>query len=643
NHHYYVLDEPSVTDAVYDSLARELKQIEAEYPDLLTADSPTQRVGGEPLSKFQKITHDTPMLSLNDAFSEGEVVEWLERITKLNPKVAKSAFYCELKMDGLACSLKYRNGLFYQATTRGDGYIGENITEQVKTIQAVPLRFRSESKGEVEVRGEIYMPKASFESLNSEREKKSLPLFANPRNAAAGSVRQLDPKLTAKRDLSFMAYQLLLPSPNKLHHQEHLELERLGFRANTRENKVVSSLNLVLDYQHHVNRIREGLPYLIDGVVVQLDDRELFRELGVIGKAPRGAIAFKFAPTEVTTKLLDILIQVGRQGTMTPVAVLEPIEVHGVTVSRATLHNEDEIKKKNILIGDTVIVRRAGDVIPEVVGPVENLRTGREKAFNFPKTCPVCGLPIERKEGEAAYRCTNKSCLGSRILQLRHFTTKAAFDIVGLGPKVIDKLYDAGLIADQADIYQLKAGDIAQLEGFGEQSGENIVKAIELRRKVGLRQFLYGLGIRHVGVETAEAISQRFNSLEKIRHAKLKSFQEVPDIGPIVAKSIHEYFSHIENQHLVDRLLKEVKVTLAKRAAVGLLSGKSIVFTGALQQMTRSEAQQKARELGADVNDSVSKNTDIVVVGENAGSKATKAKELGVKIITEQEFVGLAN
>ena len=638
---YHVLDDPTITDSIYDSLTRELKQIEEKFPDLITPDSPTQRVGGEPLAKFKKISHTSPMLSLNDAFSEGEVVEWLERVTKLNPSVAKSAFYCELKMDGLACSLKYRDGLFYQATTRGDGYIGEDITEQVKTIQAVPLRFRSESKGEVEVRGEIYMPKTSFKNLNSDREKKGLPLFANPRNAAAGSVRQLDPKLTAKRDLSFMAYQLLLPEPTHLHHQEHQHLERLGFRANVKENRVVSSINQVLDYQRHVDKIRNNLPYLIDGVVVLLDDRELFRELGVIGKAPRGAIAFKFAPTEVTTKLLDILIQVGRQGTLTPVAVLEPVEVHGVTVSRATLHNEDEIKRKNILIGDTVIVRRAGDVIPEVVGPVEKLRLGKEEAFHFPKSCPVCGSPIERKVGEAAYRCSNKSCLGSRILQLRHFTTKAAFDIVGLGPKVIDKLYDAGLIADQADIYQLKAGDIAQLEGFGEQSGENIIKAINDRRKVGLRQFIYGLGIRHVGVETAEAIAQRFSELGKVRHATLEQLQEVPDIGPIVAKSVHEYFSHPENQHLIDRLLKEVKISLAKKVETGALAGKSIVFTGTLLQMTRTEAQQKARELGADVNDSVSKNTDIVVVGENPGSKADKAKQLDVKVLSEKEFVDL--
>lgn len=639
---YHVLDDPTVSDTIYDSLTRELRQIEAEYPDLLTPDSPTQRVGGVPLAKFQKVTHSTPMLSLNDAFSEAEVVEWLERITKLDPSVAKAAFYSELKMDGLACSLKYRDGLFYQAATRGDGYIGEDVTVQVKTIQAVPLRLRGATKGEIEVRGEIYMPKKSFEKLNAERTKANLPLFANPRNAAAGAVRQLDPKLTAKRDLSFMAYQLLLPEPLKLHHQEHQKLEELGFKSNFKLNKITSSISQILDFQHRTNGIRENLPYLIDGVVVQIDDRQLFAKLGVIGKAPRGAIAFKFAPSEATTKLLDVVIQVGRTGTMTPVAVLEPVEIHGVTVSRATLHNEDEIKRKNILIGDTVIVRRAGDVIPEVIGPVEKLRTGKEKTFRFPKTCPVCGSPIERKEGEAAYRCSNKSCLGSRILQLRHFTSKAAFDVVGLGPKVIDRFYDAGLISDQADIYQLKAGDIAQLEGFGEQSAENIIKAIESRRKVGLRQFVYGLGIRHVGVETAEALVNHFGSFDKIRHAKLEDFQQVPDIGPIVAQSLYDFFVIKSNQRLVSRLLNKVKISAPEKTRSGKLAGKSIVFTGTLEKLTRPEAQQRARELGADINDSVSKNTDLVVVGKDPGSKADRARKFGLKILNEKEFLALS-
>ncbi len=642
---YHVLDDPTVTDTIYDSLTRELRQIEADYPELLTPDSPTQRVGGETLKKFQKVTHREPMLSLNDAFSEAEIVEWLERITKLDQTVNKAAFYCELKMDGLACSLKYRNGIFYQAATRGDGYTGEDITEQVKTIQAVPLKLRQNSDGKIEVRGEIYMPKKSFEKLNAEREKKSQPLFANPRNAAAGAVRQLDPKLTAKRDLSFLAYQLILPEPVELHHYEHNMLEDLGFPASVKINKIASSLSDILDFQQHAAKIRDGLPYLIDGVVVQLDDRGLFRRLGVVGKAPRGAIAFKFVPSEVTTRVEDIVVQVGRQATLTPVAILSPVKVGGVTVSRATLHNLDEIERKDIRIGDTVVVRRAGDVIPEVIGPVEKLRTGQEKAFHFPKKCPVCGHNIERREVEVAYRCSNKLCLGSRILQLRHFTSKAAFDIVGLGPKVIDKLYDAGLIADQADIYQLKVGDITQLEGFGEQSAQKMIEAIESRRKVGLSQFIYGLGIRHVGVETAEALARHFGSFDKIRLAKLEELQQVADIGPVVAESLYRFYAIKENQHLIDRLQKEVKIVAptkpSRSAGEGKLAEQSIVFTGTLATISRSVAQQKAREAGADVNDSVSKNTDFVVVGQDPGSKAEKANQLGVKVLSEEEFLKL--
>src|SRR3989344_5753872 len=643
DYRYYVLDEPGVTDAAYDSLARELKAIEAENPELVTPDSPTRRGGGGPLGNFSKISRSTPMLSRNDAFSQTEVQQWLERIGRLEEKALSSELYCELKMDGLACSLLYRDGVLERAATRGDGTVGEDVTANVKIIDAVPLRLRGNVSGEIEVRGEVYMPYDSFEKLNDQRQKDGEQLFANPRNAAAGALRQLDSKLTAKRDLSFMAYQLLCDPEPKYHHLEHQELESLGFKAGTNHNKLVGNLDEVFTFQRRIIDLREKLPYEIDGIVVQIDDRDLFAELGVIGKAPRAAIAYKFAPKEATTKLLDILIQVGRQGTMTPVAVLEPVEVAGVTVSRATLHNEDEIKRRGIKIGDTVIVRRAGDVIPEIVGAVEQLRTGREKEFHFPKTCPVCGSPIERKVGEAAFRCTNKSCLGSRILQLRHFTTKAAFDIVGLGSKVIDKLYDAGLISDQADIYQLKAGDIAGLEGFGEQSAENIIEAIDARRKVGLRQFLYGLGIRHVGVETAEAVTQKFRDFTKVRHATLENLQDVPDIGPIVAKSIHEYFTHTENQHLVDRLLKEVKIEIPRtlRQAQGPLTGKSIVFTGTLDTMTRPEAQQKARELGADINDSVSKNTNFVVVGTNPGSKADKAQNIGIQVLNEEDFLKL--
>jgi len=644
---YHVLDDPSVTDAVYDSLTRELRALEERYPELVTPDSPTQRIGGEPLEKFQKVSHRVPMLSLQDAFSDAELTAWFERLKKLNDQVEQAQLYAELKVDGLACSLIYRDGLLVRSATRGDGRIGEDITANVRTIHAVPLRLRSKIAGEVEIRGEIYMLLESFNKLNESRRREGLAVFANPRNAAAGAVRQLDPKLTAKRDLSFIAYQLFIEPRVKLHHLEHEELEELGFKANTKLNKLASSLEEVLRYREKIIAKRDKLPYQIDGIVVQVDSRELFEELGVVGKAPRGAIALKFAPKEATTKLLDIEVQVGRQGTLTPVAILEPVEVGGVTVSRATLHNEDEISKRGVLIGDTVVVRRAGDVIPEVVGPVIQLRTGKEKKFKFPERCPVCGKPVARAEGEASYRCLNSSCLGSRVLQLRHFTSRSAMNIPGLGPKVIDRLYDAGLIADPADLYQLSAGDIAQLEGFAEQSAENIVSAVNSRRRVNLRQFIYALGIRHVGTETAAALARHFGSLKRLMAATSKDFEEVDDVGPVVSKSIAEYFASSRSRQLIERLLKEVEVDdqpsakTGRKSPAGPLAGKSVVFTGTLSSVTRLQIEDRARQAGADVNSSVSKNTDFVVLGDNPGRKASKARSLGVKTLSEREFLEL--
>ncbi len=638
---YHVLDDPKVTDAVYDSLTNELKKIEEQFPELLTPDSPTQRVGGEPLDKFRKVPHFHPMLSLNDAFSQDDVRAWFDRISKLGGNAAEGNFYCEVKMDGIACSLLYQDGVLVRAATRGDGFTGEDVTQNVKTIDAVPLRLRQKTSGDIEVRGEIYMPYQSFIKHNEQRQYAGQPLFANPRNATAGAVRQLDPKLTAKRDLNFMAYQLIESPAPTFHHEEHKRLEELGFKANAKLNVLAKNLEEVFNYHQKVIKERPKLPYQIDGIVVQVNDRRLFNRLGVVGKAPRGAVAYKFDPEEATTKLLDIILQVGRQGTLTPVAALEPVQVAGVTVSRATLHNEDEIKRKGILIGDTVVVRRAGDVIPEVVEPVKTLRTGKEKPFKFPKTCPICGSPIERKEGESAYRCTNPNCYGSKLLQLRHFTTKAAFDMPGLGAKIIDKLYDADLISDPVDLFSLKPSDIMVLPSFGEKSAENIINTIQSRREIGLRQFIYGLGVRHVGVETADALAKHFGDINKLRTSKLEDLERVADIGPIVAKSIADYFANKKNRGFVDRLLDKVEVKKEKirQPADGPLAGKSIVFTGTLETMTRSDAQEKARQAGADINDSVSKETDLVVVGENPGSKATKAEKLGVKILSEKEFL----
>ena len=644
---YHVLDDPSVTDEIYDSLTRELKAIEEKYPELITPDSPTLRVGGKALAKFAKVSHASPMLSLNDAFSEKEVGQWLERITKLNPAVSGVELYCETKIDGLACGLTYRDGLLVKAATRGDGYTGEDVTANVRTINAVPLRLRGEHKGEIEVRGEVYLPYGSFEKLNIARTKKGEPLFANPRNAAAGALRQLDPKLTAERNLNFSAYQLIGYPGISEHHQEHEILEELGFKANVKYNQLVNSLTDLLKFRDKVEHWRTKLPYQIDGVVVSVDDRRLFGELGVIGKAPRGAIAYKFAPNQATTILKDITIQVGRTGTLTPVAELEPVILAGTTVKRATLHNEDEIERKGVLIGDTVIVQKAGDIIPEIVGPVKELRTGKEKKFHFPKKCPICSSPISRNEGEVAYRCSNPNCYGSTLLKLRHFTSRSAFDIIGLGPKVIDKLYENNLIKDSADLFQLEENQIQDLERFGELSAHNIVAAIANRRKIGLRRFIYALGIRHVGVETAEALAQHFGSLKKICQASLEDFQQVPDIGPVVAESLYDFFVIRKNQELIDQLLKEVTVEKVKRLVErvrGPLQGKSIVITGTLEGYTRGEAEDLARQAGADINSTVSKNTDFLVVGDKPSqSKMTKAEKSGTKILSEKDFLNLLN
>jgi DNA ligase (NAD+) len=638
---YYKHDEPSVSDAVYDSLVDELRRLAKLYPDKVNKELIGGRVGAEPVKKFRKIAHKEPMLSLSDMKSEEEVREWEERVRKLSGNKSIGPFFAELKVDGLAMSLVYEQGVLMRAVTRGNGEVGEEVTRNVLTIHTVPFRV-PKIKGlpeDFEVRGEIYQPKADFEELNRQREKEGLPLFANPRNASAGAVRQLDPELTAKRPLAFMAYGLKGAS-QPTHEKEHELLSRLGFVVD-RHAKRLETLEQVLNFTDRMLEIRELLPFQVDGVVVAVNDNNLFNKLGFVGSAPRGAIAYKWPAEEATTKLLDIVVQVGRTGTLTPVAELESVQVAGTTVHRATLHNEDEIKRKEILIGDTVIIRKAGDIIPEVVGPVKELRTGKEKEFHFPETCPICNSKVERKEGEAAWRCVNPDCYGSLLLRLRHFTSKNALDIVGLGPKVIDALYDHQLLKDTADIFHLRAEDIAEIERFGELSASNIINAINDKRKVSLRRFIYALGIRHVGVETAESLAQHFLTLENLREAKLEDLQLVPDIGPIVAKSIAEYFSNKANQQLIDRLLEEVKVEKAAAKKQGELTGASVVITGTLETMSRAEAQQKARDAGADVNDSVSKNTTYLIVGEKAGSKLDKAKKLGVKVLNEQEFLKL--
>ncbi len=648
---YHVLDKSLVSDAVNDSLKNELEKLEGEFPDLITADSPSQRVGGEPLKKFAKVTHRSAMLSLTDAFSAEEFQAWFERISKLTPTKIDD-FYAELKMDGLAVSLIYENGLLVRGSTRGDGQVGEDVTENLKTIEAIPLQlhFRPHKKlglneeqvkkaltGRIEIRGEAFMRKKIFEQLNISQKSKDMKIYANPRNVAAGSIRQLNPKITSSRHLDFYAYAMITDLPLATHQQEHILASALGVKINMYSQQL-DSIKKIIKFHQKWEKGKDKLDYWFDGVVVTVNDKKIFNDLDVVGKAPRGSIAFKFVAEEATTKLTDVIVQVGRTGKLTPVAVLEPVAVSGVTVSRATLHNQDEIERKDIRLGDTVVVRRAGEVIPEVVNPIKELRTGQEKKFVMPKKCPVCGSKVERIDGEVDYRCTNKACYGSKLLQLRHFTSKAAFDIVGLGPKVIDRFYDEGLISEPADIFKLRESDINQLERFGELSAQNIIAAIKARRQISLPRFLYGLGIRHVGVETAEALAKHFGSLDKIRNTKLEELQQVPDIGPVVAESLYRFYAIKENERLIDRLLKEVKIKLVQTPKGGKLAGQSVVFTGTLEHFTRQGAQETARSHGADVNESVSESTNLVVIGQNPGSKADRAKKLGVKIISEKEF-----
>jgi len=649
---YHVLDDPTVTDADYDSLMRELVKLEAGFPEFADTNSPSQKVGGKPLAKFESKKHLHPMISLNDAFDEAEMKDWYDRMARLvgEKAIDNSGYFCEIKMDGLAISLVYENGELAYALTRGDGYTGEDITNNIKTIRAIPLKLREDSKywefakeSRIEIRGEIYMPKASFEALNAERLRADVreALFANPRNAAAGSVRQLDPNITASRNLDFMGYGMI-GIRTKTHEESHEIIKDLGLPVN-KNNKFCSDLAYIFKLFQDWEKLRPKLPYQIDGMVVNINDNALFDELGTVGKSPRGAIAYKWPAEEVTTVILDIKVQVGRTGALTPVAILKPTEVAGSTVSRATLHNADEIAKKDIRIGDTVVIRKAGDVIPEVVKVIKELRIGKEKTFEMPHACPICGGKVVRVEGEVAYRCANLRCFAVEFQALRHFVSKAAFDIDGLGPKIIEKLMNEGLIKDAADIFDLKLGDIEPLERFAEKSAQNLIESIENAKKIDLARFIFALGIRNVGIETAIDLAARFGTLKNLGEATLDEINSVRDIGPVVAKSIFEFAHDKKNQELIHRLLANgVEITEIERAKPKEgVEGKTFVFTGGMETMTRDESKELVRKFGGNVSESVSKKTDYVVAGEEAGSKLEKAKGLGVKILSEQEFLKL--
>jgi len=660
----HVLDKELVPIDVEDALKKELFDLEQKYPEFITPDSPTQRVGGKPLEKFEKVRHPVPMLSLNDAFSEEDMKAWFERNAKLLTKeeIKKIDYFCEPKLDGLAIELIYKNGIFSVGATRGDGLIGEDVTQNLKTIESVPLRLRDldevckdlekmgekelakkiKKKGlkEVVVRGEAIITKKNFELVNKEQKKLGLPTFANPRNLAAGSIRQLDPKITAKRRLDVSVYDLITDFGQETHEQEHKILHALGFKTNNKYCKKCKTLEEVFEFRNFWLKNREKLPYEIDGIVVQINDNKIFKKLGVVGKAPRGSIAFKFPLKQSETILEDVKFQVGRTGAVTPVAILKPVEVGGVTITKATLHNEDMIKKLGVKIGDTVIVGRAGDVIPEVVGVLKELRTGKEKEIKFPKNCPVCGKKLVKPEGEAIWRCQNPKCPAKERRFFYHFVK--VFDIVGLGPKIVDKLLDESLVQDPADLFLLKEGDLIPLERFAEKSAKNIVSAIQSRKKVELWRFIFALGIRNVGEETARDLAEYFGSLEKLKKATLEELQQVPNIGPIVAQSIYNFFREKRNLKFIEKLKKVgIKIVEKEKRKKQPLKGLVFVFTGSLESMTREEAKKRVLELGGKVSSSVSKKVNIVVVGKEPGSKFEKAKKLKIKMINEKEFLSL--
>ncbi|MCT4785947.1 NAD-dependent DNA ligase LigA [Exiguobacterium aestuarii] len=637
---YYVLDRPSVPDSEYDRLMNELIQIETDYPELRTPDSPTQRVGGAPLDAFVKVTHDTPMLSLGNVFSKEELAEWVERIEK--DLGYTPTFVAELKFDGLAVSLKYEDGRLVRGATRGDGTIGEDITQNLKTIRAIPLRLQEDVT--FEVRGEAYMPKRSFEQLNDERERLGEPLFANPRNAAAGSLRQLDSKIAASRNLAFFAYGLVSQDDLVASHDESLAyLKRLGV-AVSGDYTTCKTADELWDYIEMYVTKRSELPYEIDGIVIKVAGYEEQEQLGFTAKSPRWAVAYKFPAEEVVTTIEDVDFSVGRTGKVTPRARFAPVSVAGSTVTYATLHNEDFIKEKDLHIGDRVVIKKAGDVIPAVVSALASERSGEERAIEFPTHCPACGSELIRLEGEADHRCVNPECPAQLLEGLIHFVSRQAMNIDGLGEKVITQLHEAGLVHNVADLYRLNRDDLLGLERMGETSVTNLLSAIEQSKQNSLERVLFALGIRLVGQKAASLIAERFETMEAIIDATVEELTSIDGIGTKMAESIVLYFEKPEARELVSELAESgvnlsFKGTKRPTAEGAPLSGKTVVLTGKLHEMTRGEAGKQLELLGASVTGSVSKNTDLLVAGEKAGSKLTKAESLGIEVWDEAKLL----
>ncbi|HCN99657.1 MULTISPECIES: NAD-dependent DNA ligase LigA [unclassified Methylophaga] len=646
---YYSADDPEVTDAEYDRLFAELKKLEADYPELITADSPTQRVGSAPLDKFTQVTHAMPMLSLDNVFDEAELTAFNQRVLDRLNTDDVITYAAEPKLDGLAISIRYENGLLVQAATRGDGAVGEDVTENVRTIRNVPLKLHGKNIPQVvEIRGEIYMPKAGFEKLNQQRLANNEKLFVNPRNAAAGSLRQLDSSVTASRPLALFCYGLgeLQGMERPSSHTEAMQIISEWGGAVSPDTQQLKGVDECLEYLHRLGERRASLSYEIDGVVFKVDDSRLQERLGFVSRAPRWAIAYKFPAQEESTQVVDIEVQVGRTGALTPVARLQPVFVGGVTVSNATLHNEDEVRRKDVRIGDTVIIRRAGDVIPEIVQVVKDKRPANAIEFVMPTHCPVCGAEVERVEGEAVARCSGGLfCAAQRKEAIKHFASRKALDIDGLGDKLVEQLVDAELIKDPADLFYLNKEQFSALERMGEKSAENLVNALEQAKNTRFARFLYALGIREVGEATARSLALHFVDLDKLTAAKEDELIEIEDVGPVVAHHIYTFFRQTHNLDVIQRLL-EAGVNWPEEKPVyanSELAGKTIVLTGTLENLSRSEAKEKLLALGAKVAGSVSAKTDYVVAGRDAGSKLNKAQSLGIDVVDEATLIQWIN
>lgn len=649
-YHYHVLDESIMSEAAADSLKHELTKLESDFPELITPDSPTQRVAGAPLPGFTQVEHSSRMLSLNDVFDEAEIRAWQERIVKLLPETAQLEYFTDIKMDGLACALVYRDGVLVRGITRGDGFVGEDVTANIRTIDSVPLRLRFDPQfknflqGRTEIRGEIVMYKSDFSQLNEQRKAAGKPLFANPRNTAAGTIRQLDPQLVASRPLHFRAYDLLRDDPAEVpaNHYAYQALARLGFLVN-KDAVILKNIAELMEFAKLWETKRQDMPFNTDGLVVKVNDRQLYRRLGVVGKAPRGAVAFKYAAEQATTKVKDIFISIGRTGAATPVAMLEPVVVAGSTVQMATLHNESEVARKDIRVGDTIIVHKAGDIIPEVVQALIKLRNGSEKPYVMPKHCPECNTKLVKyKATDAVWRCPNESCPSRAWKRIEHFASKPALDIEGLGEKNVIALLNTQLVKDVSDIYTLKPEDLLKLERFAEVSANKLVAAIQTKTHPALPRFIYGLGIRHVGTQTAVDLATEFRSLEKLSAATIDTLAHVEGVGEVVAESIVEWFSEPINQALLEKFRRlDVWPEPVKKIG-GKLSGKKFAITGSLESMGRQEAGEKIRALGGTFQSSVGKDTDYLVVGANVGaSKLTKAAKMGTIQLNEAEFLKL--